>query len=102
MTTTVQRMDERLDRVEDILKSCQLSRTAIPVETNQPLPAQSDIVFNECEMNGHELSECSPSKNISTCGTNQLIISIPRDSFYFPEEEEWNVSQCIPNSSYPW
>ena len=33
MTTTVQRMDERLDRLEDILKSCQLSRTAFPVES---------------------------------------------------------------------
>ena len=28
--TTVQIMDERLDRLEDILKSCQLSRTAFP------------------------------------------------------------------------
>ena len=88
MTTTVQRMDERLDRLEYILKSCQLSRTAFPVETNQPLPAQSDIIFNECEMNGHDLSECSASHNISTCGANQRINSIPRDSFYFPEEEE--------------
>ena len=73
MTTTVQRMDERLDRLEDILKSCQLSRTAYPVETNQPLPAKSAIIFNECQMNGPELSECSPSNNISTCGANQLI-----------------------------
>ena len=61
MATTVKRMDERSDRLEYILKSCQLSRTAYPVETNQPLPAQSDIIFNECQMNGHELSECSPS-----------------------------------------
>ena len=97
MTTTVQRMNERLDRLEDILKSCQLSRTAFPVETNQPLPAQSDIIFNESEINGLEQSECSPSNNILTCGANQFINSIPRDSFYFPEEEECNVSQCIPN-----
>ena len=76
MTTKVQRIDERLDILEDILKSCQLTRTAYPVETNQPLPAQSDIIFSECEMNGHELSECSPSHNISTCGANQLINSI--------------------------
>ena len=102
MTTTVQRMNERLDRLDDIMKYCQLSRTAYPVETKQPLPAQSDSIFNECEMNGHELSDCSPSHNISTCGANQFINSIPRDSFYFPEEQEWNVSQCIPNSSYPW
>ena len=81
MTTTVQRIYERLDRLEDILKSCQLSRTVYPVETNQPLPAQSDIIFNECGMNGHELSACSPSHNISTCGASQLINSVPRDSF---------------------
>ena len=88
MTTTVQRMDERLDRLEDIRKSCPLSRTAYPLATNQPLPAQSDIVFNECEMNGHDLSECSPSNNISTYGDSQLLNSVLRDSFYFPEEEE--------------
>ena len=88
MTTTVQRMDERLDRLEYIRKSCQLSRTVFPVETNQPLPAQYDIVFNECEMNGHDLSECSPSNNISTYGDSQLLNSVLRDSFYFPEEEE--------------
>ena len=32
MATTVQRMDERLDKLEDLLKSCQLSRTAYPAE----------------------------------------------------------------------
>ena len=90
MTTTVQRMDERLDRLEDLQKSCQLSRTAYPVETNLPLPAQSDIIFNECQMNCHKLSECSPSHNISTCGANQLLNSVPRNGFYFPEEEESN------------
>ena len=37
ITTTVKKMDERLDRLEDLRKSCQLSRTAYPVETNQPL-----------------------------------------------------------------
>ena len=89
MTTTVQRMDEPLDRLDDILKSCQLSGTAYPVETNQPLPAQSDI-FNECQMNGHKLSECSPLHNISPCGASQLLNSVPRNNFYFPEEEESN------------
>ena len=88
ITTTVPRMDERLDRLEDLRKSCQLSRTEFPVETNQPLPVQSEISFNECEMNGHELSECSPSNNISTYGDSQLLNSVLRDSFYFPEEEE--------------
>ena len=107
ITTTVQRIDERLDRLEDLLKSCPLSRTAFPVETNQPLPAQSDIIFNVCEMNGHELSKCSASHNISTCDAKQLINSVPRDSLFFPKEEDeeeegWNVSQYIPNSSYQW
>ena len=107
ITTTVQRIDERLDRLEDLLKSCPLSRTSYPVETNQPLPEQSDIVFNECEMNGHELSKCSASHNISTCDAKQLINSVPRDSLFFSKEEDdeeegWNVSQYIPNSSYQW
>ena len=83
MTTTVQRR-------EDILKFCQLSRTEFPVETNQPLPAQFDIIFNECEMNDHEPSEYCPSHNISTCGASQLLNSVLRDSFYFPEKEESN------------
>ena len=65
-------MDERLDRLEDIMKSGQLSRTAYPLEINQTLPAQSDIIFNECEMNGHELSECSASHNISSCGDRKI------------------------------
>ena len=82
ITTTVQIMNERLDRVEDILKSCPLSRTAFPVETNQHLPAKSAIIFNECQMNGHELSKCSPSNNISTCGANQLINSIQQFSLF--------------------
>ena len=34
MATTVQRMDEGLDKLEDLLKSCQLSRTAYPAEQN--------------------------------------------------------------------
>ena len=84
-------MDERLDRLEDILKSCQISRIIDPVETNQPLPAQSDIIFNECGMNGHETSEISPSQKISTCGANQLLDSVPQniyDSFDTPETAE--------------
>ena len=88
MITTVQRMDERIDELEDLLESCQLSRTELPVETNQPLPAQFDIIFNECEMNDHEPSEYCPSHNISTYGDSQLLNSVLRDSFYFPEEEE--------------
>ena len=97
MITTVQRMDERIDELEDLLKSCQLSRTAYPEDTNQPLPAQSDIIINECGMNDYETSECSPSHNISTCDASQLLNSVLRDSFYFPEEEEWNGSLYISN-----
>ena len=38
MATAVQRMDERFDKLEDLLKSCQLSITAYPEEQNdQPL-----------------------------------------------------------------
>ena len=37
MATTVQRMDERLDEPEDLLKSGQLSRTRYPVETKVDL-----------------------------------------------------------------
>ena len=81
VVTTMQRMDERLDELECLLKSCQMSRTAYPVETNQHLPAQSDIILHECEINGHELSEYCSSHNISTCDANQLINSVPRNSF---------------------
>ena len=83
-------MDERLERLEDILKSCQLSRTADPVETNQTLPTQCDIIFNECGMNGHEPLECSLSHNISTCGASQLINSVLRNSFSYHETEDIN------------
>ena len=36
MATTVHIMIERLDKIWNLLKSCQLSRTAYSVETNQP------------------------------------------------------------------
>ena len=42
MATTVQRMDERLDKLEDLLKSCQLPTTTYPAEQNdQPLQSSS-------------------------------------------------------------
>ena len=78
VVTTVQIMDERLDRLQDILKSGQMY---IIIETNQPLPAHSDIIFSECGMNGPEPSECSPSHNISTCGANQLINHVPGNNY---------------------
>ena len=98
VVTTVQRIDERLDKLEDLLKCCQLSRTAYPVETNQPLPAQSDIILNECGMNGPEPSECSPSHNISTCGASRLLNSVQQNTYYSlysPEAEENNEMEPI-------
>ena len=58
MATTVQRMDERLDKLEDLLKSCQLSRTAYPAEHNDQ-PPQRPFSFNcrACGRNGHKASE---------------------------------------------
>ena len=41
-------------------------------------------------MNGPESSEFSPSHNISTCDANQLMNSVPRNSWYTPETEESN------------
>ena len=55
MTTTVQRMDERLDKLEDLLKSCQLSRTAYPAEQNdQPLQRSFSLNCRTCGRNGHK------------------------------------------------
>ena len=59
MATTVQRMDERLDKLEDRLKSCQLSRTAYPAEQNdQPLQRPFGLNCRTCGRNGHKSSEC--------------------------------------------
>ena len=58
MVTTVQRMDERLDKLKDFLKSCQLSRTAYPAEQNDQ-PLQRPFILNRraCGRNGHTASE---------------------------------------------
>ena len=57
MATTVQRMDERLDKLEDILKACQLSRTAYPAEQNdQPLQITFSLNCRACGRNGHKAS----------------------------------------------
>ena len=57
MATTVQRMDERLDKLEDLLKSCQLSRTAYPAEQNdQPLQRSFGLNCRTCGRNGHKAS----------------------------------------------
>ena len=54
MATAVQRMDERLDKLEVLLKSCQLSRTAYPAEPNdQPLQRSFGLNCRPCGRNGH-------------------------------------------------
>ena len=59
MTTSVQRMDERLNKLEDLLKSCQLSRTAYSAEhNNQPLQRSFSLNSRACGRNGHKASEC--------------------------------------------
>ena len=59
MAITVQRMDERLDQLEELLQSCQLSRTAYPVEQNdQPLQRSFGLNCRTCGRNSHKASEC--------------------------------------------
>ena len=54
LATTVQRMDERLDKLEDLLKSCQLSITTYPAEQNdQPLQRSFGFNCRTCGRNGH-------------------------------------------------
>ena len=68
MAAIVQRMDERLDNLDDLLKSCQLSRTAYPAEQNdQPLQRPFGLNYRTCGRNGHKASECfrSPYDNSS-------------------------------------
>ena len=62
MATAVQIMDERLDKLEDLLKSCQLSRTAYPAEQNdQPLHRSFGLNCRTCGRNSHKASECFSS-----------------------------------------
>ena len=59
MATTVQRMNERLDKLEDLLKSCRLSRTEYPAEQNdQPLQRSFGLNCTICGRNGHKASLC--------------------------------------------
>ena len=52
MATTVHRMDERLDKLEDLLKSCELSRTAYPAAQNdQPLQRSFGLNCRTCGKN---------------------------------------------------
>ena len=59
MATTVQRRDDRLDKLEDLLKSCQFSRTAYPAEQNdQPMQRPLGLNCRTCVRNGQKASEC--------------------------------------------
>ena len=58
MATTLQRMDEGLDRLEALLKFCLLCQTD---EKNQPLQGQFSRICRKCDVNGHKASECSRS-----------------------------------------
>ena len=72
MATTVQRMDERLDKLEDLLKSCQLSRTAYPAEQNdQPLQRPFGLNCRTCGRNGHKSLECFRSAYGNSSWVNQ-------------------------------
>ena len=55
MATTVHRMDERLDKLEVLMKSCQLSGNAYPAEQNdQPLQRTFSLNCRACGRNGHK------------------------------------------------
>ena len=74
MATTVQRMDERLDKLEDLLKSCQLSRTVYPAEQNdQPLQRPFGLNCRTCGRNGHKSSECLRSSYGNPSWVNQCF-----------------------------
>ena len=81
MSTTVQGMDERLNRLDDILKSCQLSGTD---QKNQHLQRQFRLISRACGVSGHKAAECSrPS-----CGISLRVIqgfnNNPRNYNNFP------------------
>ena len=72
MATTVQRMDERLNKLEDLLKSFQLSTTAYPAEQNdQPLQRPFGLNCRTCGRNGHKASECFRSSYGNPSWVNQ-------------------------------
>ena len=80
MATTVQRMDERLDKLEDHLKSCQLSRTTYPAEQNdQPLQRSFGFNCRTCGRNGHTSSECFRSSYGNPSWVNQRFSNNSRN-----------------------
>ena len=74
MATRVQRMDKRLDKLEDLLKSCQLSRAAYPAEQNdQPLQRPFKLNCRACGRNGHKAYECFRSSYGNSLWVNQCF-----------------------------
>ena len=76
MATTVQRMDERLDKLEDLLKSCQLSRTTYPAEQNdQPLQSRTINLYRD-----HLVSTAEHVVEMATNRQNAFVhlMAIPR------------------------
>ena len=73
MATTVQRMYERLDKLEVLLKSCQLSRTAYPADQNdQLLRRPFGLNCRTFGRNDHRASEYfSSSYGNSSCVNQQ-------------------------------
>ena len=92
MATTVQRMNEQLDKLENLLKSCQLSITAYPAEQNdQPLQRSFGLNCGTCGRNGHNASECFRSsygnsswvnQHFNTNSRNYNNDNFPNNNFY--------------------
>ena len=94
MAITVQRMYERLDQLEDILQSCQLSRTAYPAEQNdQPLQRSFGLNCRTCGRNGHKASECIRSSYVNSSWVNQRFNNNSRNynNDNFPNRRYNNV-----------
>ena len=106
MATTVQRIDERLDKLADLLKSGQLSVTAYPSEQNdQPLQISIGLNCRTCGRNGHKASEylvhlmaihrgfINVSKNNSRNYNNEKIPKRRYNEFYSQRVERGNTFQ---------
>ena len=100
MATTVQRMEERLDKLEDLLKSCQLSRTTYPAKQNdQPLQRSFGFNCRTCARNGHKSSECFRSSYANPSWVNQRFSNndnFPNrryNNFYSQRVERGNTFQ---------
>ena len=78
MATTVRRMDDRLDRLDDLIK---LSGTD---QKNQPLQRQFSLICRACGVNGHKASECSRSSYGNSSWVNPRFSNNPRNYNNFP------------------